>query len=184
VLYLSVHVSSQLAQQIQARPALRRHLQRHGPIGCRDWATARRLATLSVPTYFSGCLTLQLRAEQVEPSIECLAVDADPPPDVIVQCLSMTNAVPSKYAYTAQHIAYRRELARQRLRLFGKARTILTNRLHVYLPCIAMGLPVHIANRAAAAGSDRFEGLLDLAPGRLQELKELQEMKLREFLRL
>lgn len=58
-LFISFHITPQAAQQMLTPHGIA-YLKKYAPIGCRDIGTMRLLKEHNIPTYFSGCLTLNL----------------------------------------------------------------------------------------------------------------------------
>jgi hypothetical protein len=61
--FVSFHMNARAADRMLS-PAGIAYLQRHSPIGCRDWHTVALLRARNIDAYFSGCLTLTLTREQ------------------------------------------------------------------------------------------------------------------------
>jgi hypothetical protein len=54
------------------------YFKRHEPIGCRSLSTLEAFRRIGVDAYFSGCLTLTIKREQVARTEQIYAVDVDP----------------------------------------------------------------------------------------------------------
>jgi hypothetical protein len=142
-----------------AAPALfdARHLdyyRRHGPVGCRDTATADAFRQLGVEAYYSGCLTLTLRETYLhtgERDGRTHLVDVGPvgPANVKVCRHTHTDGAPGRSADR------RLADARWRVRQYAAADMVVTSRLHCLLPCLSLRTPVvHIGPR-----DGRYSGL-------------------------
>jgi len=143
------------------------YLVEHGPVGCRDLTTLEWLEDNGVPAYFSGCLTLTL---QPNPGIKrknhVLAVDVD---EKTVEALRKNTDAP---IYTLSHFLdgpFRRRYGmRDRLRfakillsMYNSAKCVISRRLHVAYPSLAMGTPTLLLDADTETYPGRFDGMLD-----------------------
>ena len=113
------------------------------PIGCRDVPTRDFLRSLGYNAYFSGCISMTLpkRPEGDYRLVYVIDDDAkkglpfcDPVDLRPITSLCLPKDAPWEKC---------EELARERINLLrDTAKLVITSRLHVYLPCIAMGIPV------------------------------------------
>lgn len=113
------------------------------PIGCRDVPTRDFLRKLGYNAYFSGCVSMTLPRRQDGDYKLVYVIDDDPkkalplcdPVDIrVLTSLCLPDGIPWR---DAEDLAMRRmELLRD------TAKMVITSRLHVYLPCVAMGIPV------------------------------------------
>lgn len=115
----------------------------HGPIGARDPATLELLQRHGIPSWHSGCLTLTLPASPVARDDVIIACDL---PEALVAALrgrtaSRVVTVTHHDAETRGHAA-RMARAQSLLDVYGRARAVVTTRLHCALPCVAFGTPV------------------------------------------
>ena len=151
-LLLSMHLSTRRARRQFWRPppaaqilspAGQAWLRAHGPVGARDRATLALLQRHDVPAWYSGCLTLTLPA--AAGPRDDLVVACDLPPAHLAALKQRTStpvvAVSHHDATTAGHDA-RMARAESLLALYGRARAVVTSRLHCALPCLALGTPV------------------------------------------
>lgn len=132
----------------------------HQPIGCRDRNTRDFLKKLGLNAYFSGCMTLTLDKRTCAPDKKeekVFVVDLDPKiqkkltPEIIRKNLD-GNIID----YTITHFYYWNEYpvtekgaqefeehARYVLNKYkNEAKLVITSKIHVAMPCIAMGIPV------------------------------------------
>lgn len=132
----------------------------HQPIGCRDRNTRDFLKKLGLNAYFSGCMTLTLDKRTCAPDKKeekVFVVDLDPKiqrkltPEIIRKNLD-GNIID----YTITHFYYWNEYpvtekgaqefeehARYALNKYkNEAKLVITSKIHVAMPCIAMGIPV------------------------------------------
>lgn len=150
------------------------YLRQHGPVGARDQSTFNFFKENNVDSYFSGCLTLTL---DKNPKIknQDYIVTSDVPEEIITFLKSKTN----KKIYNVTQMAplnieklqepqisiYNSKekfiLANSLLDLYQGASCVITNRLHVALPCLAFNTPVLLINNYEY-DVDRFSGLESL----------------------
>ena len=137
------------------------YFKQHEPIGCRDYATLRKLERRGVKAYFSGCVTLTLKRD---PSIERddTTVFCDPfgydleeryyePGDSLYQDymsrlfgsqLDATRCVHVTHKSATRDPDARFTEAMGFLELYQRAKLVVTSRIHCALPCLAFGTPV------------------------------------------
>lgn len=120
------------------------YLLKYGPVGCRDKATCDWLNSEDIPAYFSGCLTLTLQRNwKIFRENYVLCVDT--PKDVVEEIKKRTkrpvyniHRMITPY-FTAKQ---RFKIARIMLRLYHNAHCVVSPRLHVILPSLALETPV------------------------------------------
>lgn len=122
------------------------------PVGCRDLYTLKLMESWGVPAYFSGCLTLTLPEYKGKRDG---IVFVDRVPDEW-KCDNATYVSHHNVKGNKWGVNDRLELAEKRLDLYRKAELVITKRLHVALPCLAMGTPVLVNDKVWA--SERFDG--------------------------
>lgn len=113
------------------------------PIGCRDVPTRDFLRKLGYNAYFSGCISMTLpkRPDGDYKLVYVIDDDAkkglpfcDPVDLRVLTSLCLPDGEPWEKS---------EERARERINLLrDTAKLVITSRLHVYLPCVAMGIPV------------------------------------------
>jgi len=103
------------------------------PIGARDLATQQRLQTAGLPAIMIGCATLTLPRYD-GPRSGAISVDLDGPGERLTHRISRRDSVEKQW-----------QLALDRLDRYRRAAAVHTSRLHVALPCLAMGTPVWLA---------------------------------------
>lgn len=163
-LLVSMHITGLgRASEVMTSPASLEYLRRHGPVGCRDYATRHLLESLDVDAYFSGCLTMTLQRPDVVRTDHVIITDVpgigspdapelSPVPDVVKRRLLFLSH------YTrALNLRLRLQRARSLLQEYAAARLVITSRLHCALPCAAMGTPVLLV--VGGRGDPRFGGL-------------------------
>jgi hypothetical protein len=127
-------------------------LKRFGPVGCRDQATLDILQKYDIPASFTGCLTLTLEPyPDVEKTDEILLVDVchDIRTDEICRIIRQASGRPvrvfthalSRKAVSEMSFEDRLRHIEYVLRMFQSAYCVVTYRLHVALPCLALGTP-------------------------------------------
>jgi tetratricopeptide (TPR) repeat protein len=164
-LLLSLHLDPVRAALYLTREGIA-YFKRHEPIGCRDRWTEGLLQRGGIRAYFSGCLTLTLPPYEGPRTNRALLVDL---PDRVVPHIS--HAI-------ARHCSLRRKVmthdivrstldpvrrlnaANFVLQHYARSAFVVTTRLHVALPCVAMGTPVLFLPRDAR--DHRFDGLSGL----------------------
>lgn len=140
----------------------RKWLIENGPIGCRDEFTHKLLESYGIPSYFSGCITLTIKPfKNVENHGKICLVDVS---DDIFNYVK-TNT--TKYVSTCSQMVNvsdfswneRKKMTEKRLRYYQGASLIITTRLHVALPCLALGTPVILIKEEKS--TDRIGTWLD-----------------------
>lgn len=126
------------------KPIVERHadyLRRFQPIGVRDEATRRFLASIGIEAETTYCPTLTFPTRDSAPRDgRVFIVDAEAiyiPPSLRKGAIKMTHMMPPLDAGVTLPCA-RQLLKRYR----DEASLVITTRLHAALPCIAMGIPV------------------------------------------
>lgn len=122
------------------------------PIGCRDRSTRDFLKSLGINAYFSGCMTLTFDKRKQEPTNgKIFLVDLDRrilkklPNDIKQKCdTSITHFYYwNNYPVTEKGAEEFEQYARTVLERYKtEAKLIITSKIHVAMPCIAMGIPV------------------------------------------
>jgi hypothetical protein len=109
------------------------------PFGCRDPWTLRLCAQKGIEAWLSWCVTLTWERPPVAVTDDVILVDVpiqiiDQLPPEIARGRQITHSLPPN--------CDRRQEALDRLKLYAQAKWVVTTRLHVLLPCAAMGTPV------------------------------------------
>ena len=135
------------------------YLRSVGPVGARDLHTQELLERHSVSTYFSGCLTLTFDERNPEEAedVVCL-VDVDD--EIANACRSRTKSDIRLMTHIHTRILSQTdkfERAERLLSTYRRAKCVITSRLHVALPCLAMKVPVLLLN--VQPDQYRFRGL-------------------------
>ena len=146
------------------------YLKAWGPIGCRDLFTMEQLQARGIDAYFSGCVTLTLPKQPVTKDAGKYVCLVDVPKavenkireiykDTDKEIRVMTHLVKASNHLTAAH---RRTAVEKILTTYQNAYCVITKRLHVTLPCLAMGTPVVLVN--AKMDPTRFRPYKDWVP--------------------
>lgn len=143
-----------------------------GRVGCRDVSTMNYLRGLGVNAYLSGCLTATLprRSEDIahkadkiyfidvpKDVMEIMPLDIKKKGIVLSNIVRFTN--PGKSNRISEEDAFQEHIkAEERIELLkNTAKLVVTSKLHVASPCMAMGIPVILAKNYFG---DRF-GFID-----------------------
>lgn len=138
------------------------YLLSNGPIGARDTDTLAMLQERNIPSYFSGCLTLTLQ-RNIKAVREDYICAVDVSPKVLAHLrkttsrpiIPVTHWIPSYMESKDTFV-----LAEMLLDLYQRAHCVITSRLHVALPCLALETPVLLLHETE--DSNRFAGLHEL----------------------
>ena len=129
------------------------YLKQHQPIGCRDNETQKRLERNGIENYFSGCMTLTINPfENIEKKDYICLVDLDEKSTNLVK--ANTNREIKEITHDLNQeetknksFEKRMEEVEKLLKTYQSAHLVLTNRLHVALPCVALGTPVILVHK-------------------------------------
>lgn len=143
-----------------------------GGVGCRDISTVNYLKSLGVDAYLSGCLTATLprRSREVEKKadkIYFLDVPSDVmkimPEEIRNEGIVLSNILRFSNPGNSNRISVEdtfeeHRKGEERIKLLNDtAKLVITSKLHVASPCMAMGIPVVLAKNHFG---DRF-GFID-----------------------
>lgn len=125
------------------------------PIGCRDFETVRLFQSKGVSAYFSGCPTLCFPYQPNRRTRrKIIVVDADRiscdwhTSDTRKEFQDLAKSFPGiRFDYRTHRLpkwigaspALKLFLSRRKIAMYANARLVITNRLHVALPCKALG---------------------------------------------
>ncbi len=178
-LFISFHITnSNKSHKIIPNKKFFNYFKQFEPIGCRDLKTMEYFKNIGIKSYFSNCLTLTLKNQFKERNDDILFVD----PLRHNYTKSYRNfiidkMVPEKFRGNVKFAYQRRsELnisreerfaqAENLIEMYSKARMVITSRIHVALPCLALGTPVYFINAGYHSAlfnlNDRFDGIMDL----------------------
>lgn len=179
-LLISMHVRPAIRKQFLTNKT-RNYLTKFGPVGCRDYDTYKWLEKENIPAYFSGCLTVTLQRNYKIPR-ENYILCVDTSDEVVEEIKKLTDR--PVYSFSRMLSSYynsqdRLKLAKLILRLYHDAHLVVSSRLHVIMPSLAMETPVLriISNKKEMGETSRYKGFenffnsIDLNNG-LDELKK------------
>ena len=136
----------------------------HGKVGCRDLYTCEVFDRAGIPNYFSGCVTLTLPKQKKTEDCGKYIVLVDLSPEVEEK---VRNIVGDKYEIrTITHVTEnidgctweeRKKRVEDYLTIYQNAKYVVTRRLHVALPCLAMEVPVMVIQSYKMNDPNRFE---------------------------
>lgn len=143
-----------------------KEFKKYEPIGCRDLKTLEKLQKNNIDAYFSSCLTLTIDFITYNPENQVCYVDLDANIDNIyngnniIKLHNNINEIKNNYKLGFLN-------AYKYLEIFSMCKKVYTSRLHAYLPCLAMGVPVEFKsnesnNETWGCGKERFGGLKEL----------------------
>lgn len=177
-IYTSLHINRPLRQfEIEG-------LRFNQPVGCRDEGTMRLLTQFGIHCYLSGCITLTLpKREENGKQDKVFFVDiADSlrehiPAELSKNAIELTQIVKMSSLskdnrITEEETSWYNETAYNQLyRIRDEARLVVTSRLHIASPCIAMGVPVVLAKDAFDTRFQFIDRFLPLyTPERFSEI--------------
>ncbi len=138
------------------------YLKQHAPIGARDYGTLQALQSKGIPSYFSGCLTLTLENDAVERDEIIYAVD------IGAECFRALRARTRSRIKVVHHWLrafallnneQRLQYAVKLLKMYSRAKCVVTTRLHAAMPCLGLKTPVLLITNK---NDSRFSGLREL----------------------
>ena len=148
------------------------YYKKHSPIGCRDRITSELLKSLGVNAYFSGCLTLTFdKRDKKDTQNKIFIVDVPEkalnkiPVHIRKESEIRTHKIKLKNFSSQDEIIT--EFEKQSGCLLeeykNNAKLVITKRIHVAMPCIALGIPVvFIHKNPKNARFDVLHGLAEL----------------------
>lgn len=147
-----------------------------GPIGTRDTHTLQFYNNANISAWFSGCLTVSLKFQPIIPVMintkrSILIVDVWKehlkglvPPEILRYHVKYRTAVfKPKYFNEIYEQLEEFDKVRQRYFEFLSSKLVITSRLHVLLPCLALKIPVmFVFDSKIYQQETRFRGLIDI----------------------
>jgi hypothetical protein len=161
-LLTSVHLTKRW-RQLYSKQKWLKDLKKYEPIGARDLETHQFLTKLGVSSFFSGCVTLTLLPNyKIKRNNRILAIDLSDRVNKYLKA-NYTNQVDFLSQTISPHLSGldRMEYAKYLLYLFNSYSIVVTTRLHVSLPCLALQTPVLLV-RDDLDKVSRFSGLYQL----------------------
>ena len=176
-LFVSFHVSHfNNSSNLLVKKEFIEYYKRHEPIGCRDYHTVNLFKSIGIDAYFSGCLTMTLEnkykeSDRNEDIIFVDAINSDFPkkmqdrilnkliPDSIKNHIKFSKHYHSKIYDNESRLVKANKL----LDMYSKAHLVVTSRIHVALPCLALGTPVMFLDLGFNTKDqrNRFSGLIE-----------------------
>jgi len=154
------------------RPEAIEYYKKYSPIGCRDRLTSELLKNLGVNAYFSGCLTLTFdKREKKDTQNKIFIVDIPEkafkkiPVHIRNEAEIRTQKIKIENFSSQDEIITEFEKKSGRLleEYKNTAKLVVTKRIHVAMPCIAMGIPiVFIHKNPQNARFDVLHGLTEI----------------------
>lgn len=138
----------------------RRYLETYSPVGCRDMQTLRLMQRYSIPSYFSGCITLTFNGEDyVDEKLKntryvVLCDIGNEVAEKVKKILENTDieikTVTHNVKNTNKEFSWeeRKKYAENILTLYKNALCVITFRLHAALPCLALKTPVLLVRKS------------------------------------
>ena len=164
-IFQELHNSSKPVDRHDIQPVAP-FLKGQAPIGARDTSTLNFLRNNGILALFSGCLTMTLSLPKVERDGGVLIVEVDAEkqlkgvlPDSVLQASTYFSQI--LLDDDADDYVLRFVLAFERLLTYSRARLVITNRLDVAIPCVALETPVIFVHGKTlpGGGGNRLDGL-------------------------
>lgn len=127
------------------------YFRAYGPIGCRDEESLNYFRERDVEAYFSGCITLTLPKQKKTPDAGTYVCLVDLNPQLEAAARKWLEGTGLEVRVLTHHCDYRKSDASMEERFgvvedtltqYQNAKMVITRRLHVTLPCLAMETPV------------------------------------------
>jgi hypothetical protein len=158
------------AATVMCEPPSSSYLKQYGPVGTRDPFTKDLLQRAGIDAFVSSCATLTFPRSSIARTSEIVCVDL--PPDLVEEVRRKTTRPVTSlthYVVPDTPTTERFDRAQSLLDKYAAVSAVVTTRLHVALPCLALGTPVYLLDWGD--DRERFEGLHGLARhGTFQEL--------------
>ncbi len=173
-IFLGFHLSANNnSREMFVANNVTKYMQEYQPVGCRDRNTRDFLQSFGIDAYFSGCLTLTFDKRTSEPkNSKVFIVDLNTKsfrdlPDKIRKQgdFSITHLYKFKGYPISESDAFDFETQARNIleRYKQEARMIITSRIHVAMPCVAMGIPViFITDKPHDERFDVLRGILPI----------------------
>lgn len=172
--FTSVHMSAGfLSVAERNKEYFQDYASKVGPIGARDFPTLHFLRKISIPAYFSNCMTqmIQTYNEEGAPKSDIVVVDTDP--SVLPKYIRDTaiyfgaNVPEVMYIPGDSHASRmnRLEYAHHLMYIYTtKTKVLITSRIHAALPASAQGVPVIFveSEELPGGGGGRHIGISEL----------------------
>ena len=173
-IFLGFHLNStNNSRKMFIKNGIHKDMKPFEPIGCRDRNTRDFLIANGVNAYFSGCMTLTVDTREQQPVNGKIFVV-----DLYAKALKkLPKEIVDKADFSITHIYkwdkdkdidYKAAIdfenkAREILHIYKtQAALVITSRIHVAMPCIAMGIPVIFI--AKNVNNERYDILQGIVP--------------------
>ena len=159
---IPVFTSFHIANEKLLTPIYLNEFKKYQPIGCRDLKTTNKLIKNGIDAYFSGCLTTTIDFYKWKNESNII---------FNVDTLVKNKGIYFKHVNPKwKNVDFRIGLhdALYILKIYSKCKYVNTSRLHCYLPCLAMKIPVNFISpdgdtkKKTWGSKDRFDGLREL----------------------
>lgn len=128
-------------------------LKKYAPVGARDTETQRRLEKNEIETYFSGCMTLTLeKFPEIKKKQKICLVDVEA--EAIKKIKENAKCEVEVLSHFLNPEETERKSINERmqdvenlLKKYQESKLVITSRLHVALPCVALGTPVIVLHK-------------------------------------
>lgn len=123
------------------------YFKKYSPIGCRDQYTYDIFLNLKIPAYLNGCLTATLPKKCISKNEKIIMVDVPKslksyiPQEIYENCVYMTQ----QNYFSNEELKDKQKafnLIKDHYEKLSEASLVITSRLHVAVPCTAIGIPV------------------------------------------
>jgi len=156
------------------------YFKQYAPIGCRDHGTVELFKNKGIEAYYTGCLTLTLKRPKIEKDNAIVFVDpfghdgnwnypspGNNFPDKLWKKISKevrehSRFLSHSFAWNFAPAHMRLELAKEFINIYARAKLVITSRIHVALPCLAIGTPVLLLTTKLTKDEYRLNGIKEL----------------------
>lgn len=141
------------------------YLKKYQPIGARDMESQNRLEKNGIQAYFSGCMTLTInKFENIEKKDKVCLVDVSE--EIVNKVKQSTNLEVEVLSHKVEpeeiskkDFLKRMEDVEKILKKYQESKIVITSRIHVALPCIALETPVILIHKKIYE-KDRLDSFL------------------------
>lgn len=172
-IFLGFHLNStNNSRKIFIKKNIHKDMKPYEPVGCRDRSTRDFLKKYGINAYFSGCMTLTLDKREKSPENgKIFIVDLhknvmkNMPKEILDKADKSITHIHKweKYPLDFEDAISFENKAREILEIYkSEASLVITSRIHVAMPCIAMGIPVIFISKSLY--NVRFDVLQGIVP--------------------
>ena len=160
-------------------------LKQYGPVGARDFETIKRLEKNNIDAYFSGCMTLTLEKFcKIKKKKKICLVDVSN--EIISKVRKNSSYEIEVLSHTLNQSETEKKNINERmndvekiLKKYQESKLVITTRLHVALPCVALGTPVIVLHKEVF-DEDRLGSFFNLFTNYVDE--DFLEMDIKHIL--